>query len=50
MTPSAPNGTDTFVLTYHRIIEASKLGLAWRIRLGDPAFNMDKNISEVDER
>ena len=50
MTPSAPNGTDDSVLTYHRIIEAFKFGLAWRIRLGDPAFNIDKNISEVGER
>ena len=50
MTSSALNGTDASVLTYHRIIEAFKVGLAWRSRLGDPAFNTDKNISEVSER
>ena len=25
-------------------------GYAWRKRLGDPVFNMDKNISKVSER
>ena len=50
MTSSARNGTNASVLTYHRIIEAFKFGYAWRSRLGDPAFNMDKNISEVSER
>ena len=50
MTSSARNGTNASVLTYHRIIEAFKFGYGWRSRLGDPAFNMDKNISEVSER
>ena len=50
MTSSARDGTNASVLTYHRIIEAFKFGYAWRSRLGDPAFNMDKNISEVSER
>ena len=50
MSSSARDGTNASVLTYHRIIEAFKFGYAWRSRLGDPAFNMDKNISEVSER
>ena len=50
MTSSARNGTYASVLTYHRITEAFKFGFGWRSRLGDPAFNMDKNISEVSER
>ena len=50
MTSSARDSTNASVLTYHRIIEAFKFGYAWRSRLGDPAFNMDKNISEVSER
>ena len=50
MSSSARDGTNASVLTYHRIIEAFKLGYGRRSRLGDPAFNMDKNISEVSER
>ena len=50
MSSSARDGTNASVLTYHRIIEAFKFGYAWRSRLGDPDFNMDKNISEVSER
>ena len=49
MTSSARVGINASVLTYHRIIEAYKFGYAWRSKLG-PAFNMDKNISEVSER
>ena len=50
MSSSARDGTNASVLTYHRIIEAFKIGYGLRSRLGDPNFNMDKNISEVSER
>ena len=50
MTSSARDGTEASVLTYQRIIEAFKFAYARRGRLGDPEFNENININEVNEK